>query len=307
MKERFLFILPLALFALTIGLTINNRYEDAFSSFFIMFGCILVLLYRISNAKTGSRTPLFSSPGAISKTSYHSYYGNELNFTGRELVAILEKRFPYFNILSPRQRTTFINRLQKFMAIKIFKIHEGKGFKEMPVLVSAAAIQLTFGLQKYLLPHFKFIHIYPREFLRVRPVLCFLEGNVSGHAINMSWKHFLAGYVNPADGQNLGLHEMAHALYYQTFVVEEHIDKGFREIYNNFSADGIKAYHREKTQEGGLYSAYAEKNFQEFWAETAELFFEKPAQLNAAYPHLYQIIKSMLNQDPLVAAPSMAG
>ena len=43
----------------------------------------------------------------------------------------------------------------------------------MPVLISAAAIQLTFGLKKYLLPNFKFIHIYPKEFLRVQPTICY--------------------------------------------------------------------------------------------------------------------------------------
>lgn len=47
------------------------------------------------------------------------------------------------------------------MAHKTFKIHNSKEYKKMPVLNSAAAIQLTVGLKKYLLPNFKFIHMYP--------------------------------------------------------------------------------------------------------------------------------------------------
>jgi MtfA peptidase len=47
-----------------------------------------------------------------------------------------------------------------------------------------------------------------------------------------------------------------------------------------------------------LYSEYALRNFQEFWAESIELFFEKPAAMKAAYPQLYNAMQSLLNQDP---------
>lgn len=64
--------------------------------------------------------------------------------------------------------------------------------------------------------------------MRVYPDSCFPEGNVSGHLINLSWKHFLDGYGLPDAGHNVGLHEMALALYYQTFVKEENVDKNFK-------------------------------------------------------------------------------
>jgi Mlc titration factor MtfA (ptsG expression regulator) len=139
----------------------------------------------------------------------------------------------------------------------------------------------------------------------VQPILCFLEGNVSGHSINLSWKHFLDGYANPKDGQNVGLHELAHALYYQTFEVEENIDRNFRSCYDDFNTFGNKAYNTEKTVAGGLYSEYAEKNFQEFWAESVEIFFEKPVEMRSHYPQLYQAMKEMLNQDPVLKAHLM--
>ena len=97
----------------------------------------------------------------------------------------------------------------------------------------------------------------------------------------------------------MGLHELAHALYYQTFIVEENVDNGFRDQYDSFNADGNKAFDTERSIEGGLYSEYAEKNFQEFWAESTELFFEKPAEMRTCYPQLYQTMKLLLNQDPL--------
>lgn len=231
------------------------------------------------------------------------YYGEELNFSDAEIIKVLNKRFPYFPKLSELQKQKFIQRIQIFIADKIFKIHDTKGYKEMPILISAAAIQLTFGLDKYLLPNFKYIHIHPEEFLGLHPSIRVLEGNVSGHAINLSWKHFLHGYENPTDGQNVGLHELSHALYYQTFVSEENIDKKFRNNFDGFNNYGNKVFKQELQPGNDLYSEYALKNFQEFWAESMEIFFEKPHQLKKCYPELYSALVGMLNQDPSVTIP----
>lgn len=233
------------------------------------------------------------------KKNYLTYYGDQLNIADEKLNSILSKRFPYFSALNSEHKEKFLHRLRNFMSDKTFKIHNDTGFVEMPVLISAAAIQLTFGLSKYLLPYFQYIHVYPQEFMRTEPVLCLLEGNVSGHRINLSWKHFLEGYENPANGQNVGLHEMAHALYYQTFIVEENVDNGFRNQYDEYLAGGNKVYEAERSAKGGLYSEYGEQNPQEFWAESIELFFEKPVAMQAAYPELYESLKQLLNQDPV--------
>ncbi len=54
----------------------------------------------------------------------------------------------------------------------------------------------------------------------------------------------------------------------------------------------------------GLYSDNALGNTQEFWAESIELFFEKPTALFQYHPELYRQISSLLNQDLLI--PKMA-
>lgn len=241
---------------------------------------------------------------ASKKKGYLTYYGDDLNIPDEKINAVLLKRFPYFVALPENRRQLFLHRLKNFMTDKTFKIHSGKGYVEMPILISAAAIQLTFGLKKYLLPHFQYIHIYPQEFMRSEPVLCLLEGNVSGHRINLSWKHFLEGYAETGNGQNVGLHELAHALYYQTFIVEENVDSDFRDQYDQYVSGSNKVYQAERSSEGGLYSKYGESNPQEFWAESAELFFEKPAEMKRTYPDLYDSLKNVLNQDPL-DKPSM--
>lgn len=234
----------------------------------------------------------------IEEPDYLVYEGNELKFTQAELATILNRRSRYFAELSPVEKARFIQRLQRFIEHKRFYIHDKSGFKEMPVLISAAAIQFSFGMEKYLLPDFPNIHIFPEEFMRTEPTIRFLEGNVSDNSINISWKHFLQGFNNPDDGQNVGLHEMAHAYYYQNVETTENRDHDFVHTFSKFDDCGNPVFIKEKLPGNDLYSDYALKNFQEFWAETVEIFFEKPTELKISYPELYAAVGALLNQDP---------
>lgn len=275
-------------------------------SFIAIFLFILFRIKRSVNSTdgdTGDTVTGATGDDTVKSPSYFTYYGEALNFSDEEITATLNKHFPYFPKLSQLEKRRFLERIQLFIADKIFKIHCETGFKEMPILISAAAIQLTFGLKKYLLPYFKYIHVYPEEFLGMHPSIRMLEGNVSGHAINLSWKHFLDGYENTTDGQNVGLHELAHALYYQAFVVEESVDNNFRDTFTDFNNIGNKVFNQEQEPGNDLYSDYALKNFQEFWAESMEIFFEKPHQMKGAYPALYASMVELLNQDPCSTTP----
>lgn len=233
---------------------------------------------------------------------YLIYEGSQLNFTAEEIQTVVNKRSRYFIHLSDTDKEKFLHRIQKFIERKTFFIHDKSGFKEMPILISAAAIQLSFGLDKYLLPDFPNIHIYPEEFIATEPTIRCLEGNVSDNCINISWKHFLKGFNLPDDGQNVGLHEMAHAYYFQNFETRNNIDHDFVYTFSKFNNSGNKVFEQEKVPGNDLYSEYALKNFQEFWAESVEIFFEKPIQLKTVYPDLYDAINDLLNQDPGSAA-----
>lgn len=226
------------------------------------------------------------------------YTGANLQLPAELLAAVLIKRFSFYRGLDKKEQEKFIERLQRFITSKTFVIHDKSGFREMPILIGATAIQLSFGLDEYLLPNFRVINIFPAEFVGTEPFLRILIGNVSGNTINLSWKHLLEGFQYPADGQNLGMHEIAHALYYQNCVVQQNVDSRFSQGFALFDEPGNKVFELEKTTAFGLYSRYATKDFQEFWAETIELFFEKPAKLKTAYPDLYTAVSRALNQDP---------
>jgi hypothetical protein len=128
--------------------------------FVLVFAFIIYKLWKRSEVdETYSQTVY---PNRKKSKRPLTYYGDELDLSEQQLAAILTQRFPYYNKLSTDRQEIFLDRLQKFISEKTFRIHDEKGFKEMPVLISAAAIQLTFGLKRYLLPHFRYI-IYTRR------------------------------------------------------------------------------------------------------------------------------------------------
>jgi MtfA peptidase len=219
-----------------------------------------------------------------------------------DITRILSRRYPYYNSLNQENKERFVKRLKTFISNKIFIIKDDEGYKEMPVLVSAAAVQLTFGLKDYLLPFYKFIRIYPEEYFSTHSFFTVLAGNVKGNIITVAWNQFLKGFEDCADGSNVGLHEMSHALYFQKIEVEGNYAWRFFRQYDILEERCKEAHSMELKGTKDIYSDYASTDMQEFWAESIELFFEKPRQLKDNYPEVYTELMELLNQDPLYPA-----
>jgi MtfA peptidase len=226
------------------------------------------------------------------------FSGKELNLTNEDLHNILIKRFHYYNELIPALKTRFINRLKVFMADRTFIIKDDSGFREMPVLVSAAAIQLSFGLKQYTLPFYQYIRIYPQEYFSEKEFFKVLAGNVQDNVISIAWNHVMNSYEDRSDGTNTPLHEISHALYIQHMVIDENYADSFQIQYQQALQEFRIAHQKESKKENDHYSDYAETSLQEFWAETVELFFEKPKLLADHYPKLFKAMTVLLNQNP---------
>ena len=79
------------------------------------------------------------------------------------------------------------------MLTKEFRFHSMVGEDYIPVLVSAAAVQLTFGLRNYRMDYFDVIHIMRKEYvLNINQETYY--GHVSKNGIHVSWKKFMEGY-----------------------------------------------------------------------------------------------------------------
>lgn len=235
---------------------------------------------------------------AVSKY-YHTYYGSELEIGYDEIHAILIKRFPYYKNLNQELKNKFLKRTNKFMRSKTFLIYSNDVFKEMPVMISACAVQLSFGLDRYLLYHYQYIQVHKEEYFAGDNSFRILAGHVQYNTITLAWNHFYAGYETPDNGVNIGLHEMAHALYFQKKHAMTIFDSAsFSEQY--IVVEGIcEKYQHYEYCRFELYLENAFKSAQEFFAESIELFFERPAEVKRHYPDIYEELCTLLRQDPL--------
>lgn len=239
-------------------------------------------------------------------SDYFVYEGRDIVIPEEQYEKIIRKHSAYFRHLSPELKENFLTRTRKFLSEKTFLIKSNDPFIEMPVLLSASAVQLTFGLDQFRLPHYQYIRVYPEEYF-AKGSLKVLAGHVYGNTITLAWNHFLKGLEQHDDGVNLGLHEMAHALYFQLVEANSGRCDRFTRSFNQIMAEGAEVYELKHARPSELYTGNAYRNLQEFWAESVELFFERPAAFKRAHPDVYEQMCGILNQDPVNALYPVVG
>lgn len=213
----------------------------------------------------------------------------------------IETHFDYYRRLPPRFKLEFENKLIGFIDMKEFIPRQMKEVNdEMKVLISAAAVQLTFGLPDIYLQNFSRILVYPDDyystiFRRYHKG----EVNLGGGIIVLSWKSFVSGYANGTDGRNLGLHEMAHALKLENGI--------FNQEYNFLDEDILRQWVHvagntiDEIRAGteSFFRSYGGTSIDEFFAVAIENFFERPVAFKEGHPKLYKFTVLLLRQDPI--------
>jgi len=211
------------------------------------------------------------------------------------IFKILEENFTYFTRLKQKEKELFVRRVFTFSKTKKWFGEEGlEVTDEMMILISASAVQLTFGLSHYLMPHFHTIKVYPDIYLN-KYTQNKHKGEVNPRGIIvLSWKHFKKGYEIPDDKINLGLHEMAHALDISALTKSsEYLQFLFERFRTNFK-DEYRDFIEHKIE---FLRAYGRTNKKEFFAVLVETYFENPHELKEKLPELYHDMCFLLNQD----------
>ena len=229
-------------------------------------------------------------------------------FIARETFyhSVISRHFRYYNRLNLEEQRKFLFRTYLFQHAKNFHYIEVQETTEMPILVSAAAVQLTFGLEKFRLNYFDDIFILRDDYhygFYSRPFM----GHVDQTGIYLSWDNFIKGISGQAANCNVGLHEMAHALAYVNFITQTEEDKHFKKEFPNFSKVARPIFTSMQQGEGrdgegrakNLLGDYAATNYHEFWAVAVEVFFESSVPFRHELPELYEAMACVLNQDPL--------
>lgn len=238
--------------------------------------------YFFGAGKPANKPPVNSIPGQIEVE-----YGN-----------IISQYIPYFNSLPEQHKKKFLQRTIHFRSIKEFVYIGMEEKPEIPVLISAAAVQLTLGLEKFELPYFKNIFVTPDVYLENAGQEMYV-GHVSPSGIYIAWKYFLHGFYDQSDNVNVAIHEMAHALKHENFMKQAGVDREFRKDFEKFTGIAEPIFGSGVFGNQRYLRSYAYTNMQEFWAVSVEAFFENPAILKQNIPELYGTLCDVLNQDPL--------
>lgn len=267
-----LLLIPLSLFALALLISIYKIYK-VISWIFLSF-----VIYQIG------RNPF----------KHVDFFPAKLPPQNK---VILNKYFLYYKNLPEKLKPVFESRLSKFMDLKDFDARKGLVLtEEMKTLLSACAVQLSFGLKNYKFKHFWKIIIYPEKyFSNITKQYHLGEANPKG-AIVFSWPDFLQGYADPDDNINLGLHEFAHALFinFQKNIMS---DVNFATYYDEWKAIGTEEFFKLRKNKENYMRNYAKVNLMEFFAVSIEYFFETPNEFKKHYPDLYEILRKLLGQD----------
>lgn len=235
---------------------------------------------------------------ALIQHLYSRYQFRKFMETETFYHSVVSQHFPYYNKLGLEDQRKFLFRTYQFEQSKNFHYIEVKEIAEMPILVSATAVQLTFGLEKFKLNYFDDIFILRDDYhygFYSRPFM----GHVDQTGIYLSWDNFIKGITGQTPNCNVGLHEMGHALAYVNFVTQTEEDKHFKEEFPNFSKVARPIFTAMQEGSKNLLGDYAATNYHEFWAVAVEVFFENPAQFRNDLPDLYDAMANLLFQDPL--------
>lgn len=227
---------------------------------------------------------------------------NELSEIERKLLI---KHVQYYQQLPAGDKQKFEHKITTFLAyIRI----EGIGTAVDPLdrlLIASSAIIPVFGFEDWKYNNLSTVLLYPDTFNKdfqfegaERSILGMVgEGYMNGQMI-LSRAALLQGFSNATDKENTAIHEFVHLLDKSDGAIDgipDHLMK------HEYTIPWVKMIHQEMQNiEKGKsdINPYAITNEAEFFAVVSEYFFEKPAQLKAKHPQLYEILSATFLQDP---------
>lgn len=171
---------------------------------------------------------------------------------------------------------------------------------EMKVMISACAAQLLMGFDDVVLSHFETIVVYPDTYRSPKSGRMH-QGEVRPKPgiIIISWEDFVHGYAHSRDAHNVGLHEMAHALWFENSIEngEDHFLQA--DLLQRWGQLATADVRHIKSGGDHFFRDYAGTNQAEFFAVAVEYFFEQPLAFQEAIPEHYRLLCGLLRQDPL--------
>ncbi len=226
----------------------------------------------------------------------------------------LSRNVALYRVLPPDDQRELEGHVQVLLAEKSF---EGCGgltlTDEITVTIAGCAALLLLHRDTDYYPGLRSILVYPSTYFA--PAQTHLGGGVvlegtqarlgeSWHrgAVVLAWDDVLRGAADMHDGRNVVLHELAHQLDQQDGWADGAPELPHRAMYRPWARVLSREFeaHTRAVDAGRptLIDPYGALNPAEFFAVVTEAFFEKPKQLRARHPDLYEQLQAFYRQDP---------
>jgi MtfA peptidase len=229
--------------------------------------------------------------------------------------SILKHHVPYFATLPADLQLQLKQRMQVFLAEKIFIGCDGLVVTDvMRVTIAAYACLLILNRPTEYYPHLREILVYPGAFIAdrthtdaagvVHPRREALAGEswVRGRVV-LSWEDVVDGIGVGDDGFNVVIHEFAHQLDQEkgaaTGAPLLERSAHYKTWSQVWAAEFERLLELERTGQWSLFRDYGATNPAEFFAVVSEVFFEQPQQMAELHPELYREISGFYRLDPL--------
>jgi len=211
---------------------------------------------------------------------------------------LLSKAFNFYNRLDEKHKRYFRHRVAAFIKKKTFSGKDGFIItEEVEVLISATAVMLTFGFRDYIIKSIQHIVVYPTQYRStVSGNLHKGEFNVNLKTLVLSWDNFKEGFRIQDDKLNLGIHEFAHAIHFNSIYQEDINSVIFVDTYSELR-DLLRSNSilKNKLIASEYLRSYAFTNDMELLAVILETFIETPEEFRTQFPEIYLKVKQMLN------------
>jgi Mlc titration factor MtfA (ptsG expression regulator) len=247
-------------------------------------------------------------------------------------LPLILDRVPAVRGLSAEQHDRLLRSMRSLLANRSW---EGCGglelTEEMQLVIAAQACLLVLHHPGEPYPAVREILVYPRTYVpwRTDNEMQWLSTNAlpgiphrgeswSHGIVVLAWDSALDGARDPQDGANLVFHEFAHALAFERHLTVEDPGFGFYRGTQKLDRPRVSdpdAWH--EVLEGSfdelcwklsagiptVLDPYASTKLSEFFAVATEVFFERPRELRAEYPLLFEQLLDLYGMDPASLLP----
>jgi Mlc titration factor MtfA (ptsG expression regulator) len=207
---------------------------------------------------------------------------------------VLDRRVPFYRTLGEAEQERIEDQIQQFVVTKAFTSTRGLAITdEMKVVAAAAACRLTLNLPWIDYASVGYVSLRPEDSWRHEGREVVGLGN--RWKVTMSWPQLLRGMAEPHDGYNVGYHEFAHALDGNGALDGMPMNCSGGQTIADSRA---KVAHAIRLGYAPPIDEYAATSDAELFAVATEWFLERPHDLRASMPALYDLLQQLYNQDP---------